>query len=357
MTNTAPSEETSPVPVAELSPTTPPPGDDVDPVARLDAGLIRDLEGSMAPNTWRAYRSDLNDYNDWLFHRPGRWDNPEVIAAYFRHLADNQAAWSTIERRKAAISKLVAIQVVHGHRDPLEDPTRHPRIALAMKAIRRQLSTDQDRARPLTAERLLQVLVAIDPDTLAGTRDIAMLLIGWYGALRVSELARLTPTDLDPDSNGLVLAVAPSKTADHTVWVPIHRQPDSQWDPTTRLTHWLDVLRDRDVDPDVDEDLAPAKGIWRRITRGDTLYQPTTSMTPQAITDLIRRRARQAGLTHIDQYSSHSLRAGFVTTAKDRGLDEGDIMRHTRHKSITVMRTYDRTTGYWNRNPTASLGL
>ena len=342
------------VPVGELSPPTPSDNQG------LDAGLVRGLERTMAANTWRAYRSDLTDYNTWLTHRPGRWDDPDVIAAYLRSLADDTgAAYATIERRKAAIAKLVAVQVIHHQRAPDDDPTRHPRISLTLKAIRRELSTDQTRARPLTAERLLQVLLAIPGDTLAGQRDIAMLLTGWYAALRVSELARLTPTDLEIDTHGLVIAVRPSKGADHTAWVPIHRQPDSQWDPVTHLQTWLTALTEADINtgPERSDGLDPDMAIWRRVTRGDTLYQPSRSITPQAITNLIRRRARSGGLAHVDDYSPHSLRAGFVTTAKDRGIDEGAIMRHTRYRSVTVMRTYDRTTDWWNRNPTQQLTL
>ena len=69
------------------------------------------------------------------------------------------------------------------------------------------------------------------------------------------------------------------------------------------------------------------------------------------------RRVTNSGLANASSYSAHSLRSGFITEAKNRGVDEADIMRHTRLKSLRIMRLYDRTTGWWNRNPTTSMTL
>lgn len=75
------------------------------------------------------------------------------------------------------------------------------------------------------------------------------------------------------------------------------------------------------------------------------------------IDGVVTRRVTQAALAGSTGYSAHSLRSGFITEAKNRGIDEADIMRHTRLKSLRIMRSYDRTTGWWNRNPTTIMML
>ena len=189
----------------------------------LGDDLVRDLEDSVAPNTWRAYRSDLADFATWVAYTSAEWRAPEVVATYLRTLEDGGAAYATITRRLTSIHKLVAIAA--GDLD-YEDPTKHPRVGVTLQAIRRRLSTDQDQANPLTSQRLLQVLLSIDTATVAGMRDVALLLVGWYGALRRSELAGLERHHLSLERDGLVLQLPQSKASpDHSVWVPIANQP------------------------------------------------------------------------------------------------------------------------------------
>lgn len=339
-------------------------------MARLDAIADDDrgryLRTSASDNTWRAYRSDLADYDRWCRQdRRRSWSSASTIATYLRFLADAGASYATIERRKSAIAKLVAAEAALS--DEIgEDPTKHQRVTLALKAIRKSLGTDQDRAEPLTGERLLQVLLAIDADTLAGQRDIALLLTGFYGALRVSELAAITPNRLTFEREGVAIALHDTKGLDHTVWVPVHRQSRSRWDPVAALEVWVETLTNSDLDERPEStpagDIAapfldPEAGIWRRITRGDNFYRPSRSISVDAIDDIVARRVMTAGLPKPRGYSPHSLRAGFVTEAKNRGIDEADIMRHTRHKSLEVMRGYDRTAGWWQRNATTGMSL
>ena len=135
---------------------------------------------------------------------------------------------------------------------------------------------------------------------------------------------------------------------DHSVWVPIANQPDSDWNPTARLEDWLEAA----------PRLRPTatEAVWLHVTRGDTVTRDAP-ITAAAINNVVQRRARSAGLENASGYSAHSLRAGFVTEAKNRGIDEADIMRHTRHKSVQIMRRYDRTSGLWIRNATTGVSL
>ena len=125
-----------------------------------------------------------------MAYTSAEWRAPEVVATYLRTLEDGGAAYATISRRLTSIHKLVAIAAIAAGDLDYEDPTKHPRVRVTLQAIRRRLSTDQDQATPLTSQRLLGP-VAIDTATATGIRDVALLLVGWYGALRRSELAGL----------------------------------------------------------------------------------------------------------------------------------------------------------------------
>jgi len=323
------------------------------PLAVLDNVLdsndaLADLRGSVAASTWRSYRADLRDYADFCTAQHQDWSKPATIVAYLHVLAAAGAAYATIERRQTSIAKLHEARAVLGDVD-VDDPTKHPKVRTALKRLRRELGTDQDRATPLTGERLIQVLHAIDTTTTTGLRDTALLLIGWYGAFRRSELAGMRRKHLTIDDHGIGIALPRSKGAqDHTVFVPIMRNPGSRFDPLAALETWLEEL---------DQRLDGEQGIWLRISRGDNVVMPTTPISGDAINSLVIRRVLAAGLDGAAGYSAHSLRSGFITEAKNRAIDEADIMKHSRHKSLAQMRLYDRTSGWWQRNATASMGL
>jgi integrase len=315
--------------------------------AALDSQVVRDIKGSAAPKSWRAYRSDLTDLGHWLNGRD--WTDPNVIGDYLRALEDAGAAYSTIQRRTTSIAKLVEVLAAIGHMDPAADPTKHPTARVALKAIRRRLGTDLDQAAPLTAERLIQVLLSIDATTLAGRRDIALLLIGWFGAFRRSEISGIRRGDLAIDDHGVVITLQRSKASqEHAVIVPIARTPESRWCPVDALEQWLTGL----------DALADATDVvWPWITRGDNLRTGIPPVGDAAIDGVVTRRVTAAGVADSADYSAHSLRSGWITEAKNRRIDEADIMRHARLKSLSIMRSYDRRTGWWNRNPTAGTSL
>ena len=129
--------------------------------------------------------------------------------------------------------------------------------------------------------------MSIDTATVAGMRDVALLLVGWYGALRRSELAGVGRHHLSLDRDGLVLQLPRSKASpDHSVWVPIANQPDSDWNPTTRLEDWLEAATR----------LRPtaAEAVWLHVTRGDTVTRDAP-ITAAAINNMVQRRTRSAG--------------------------------------------------------------
>lgn len=317
------------------------PSDDV-------VAAMTDLVNGLRPNTRRAYHRDLVDYLDWCQHANRAWDEPTSIAAYLRELHRHGSAASTIGRRVPAIHKLWEIKQVATGDTELWDPTKHPIVKNALKAIRQDLGGDQDKAAPLIGNDMVQLLSSIDDNTSADLRDRALLLVGWYGALRVSELMAIRRPDLDFDGdNGVIVTLGRTKSDNQRVPVAITANPSSRWDPVTHLRTWLDHLEQ------TSEGFA-GDVVWARTLKSGGIRRPAGAISsPKSIYTLISNRSRKAGLTNTDGgpgYSPHSLRAGFITEAKNRDIDEAAIMRHTRHKSVSVMRGYDRDTRHWHRN-------
>lgn len=337
----------------------------------LGPKLGQDFVDGLAANTFRSYEADLRDYFSWITGDGRPWSDPYAIADYLEALADVPAAYATIARRITSIHKLT-IAVALAKKEPLtreDDPTKHPAVSLKLQALRKRLGTDQGSAEPLTGSRLLETLIAIEPDTNAGIRDRAILLIGFYGALRRSELAGMRRGHVvDDGADGLAISLPTSKTSQtETVWVPIAAHPRSNYDPVAALDAWLDVAGAAQIAAGV----GPGSGspVWLPITRGDTITRPAQAMSASSINSTVQRRVINAGLfvppvkdeedetKETNPYSAHSLRSGFITEAKNRGIDEADIMAHTRHKSIQMMRHYDKRAGWWQRNPTTSIEL
>jgi len=145
------------------------------------------------------------------------------------------------------------------------------------------------------------------------------------------------------DDHGVGITLLRSKGAqDHTVFVPIMRNPGSRYDSFARLETWLGHL---------DQHLPGEHAIWLRISRGDNFGLPARPISGEAIDGLVSRRVLAAGIDGAACCSVHSFRSGFITEAKNRGVDEADIMKHTRHKSVAQMRLYDRTSGWWTATP------
>jgi len=256
----------------------------------LDAQVVRDIRDSAATNTWRAYRADLDDFGIWVNAETAEWSDPTVLADYLRALEAAGAKYSTIERRLTSISKLVEVFVAVGYLDPIETPTKHPTVTVALKAIRRRLGTDLDQAAPLTAERMIQVLLAIDDTSRAGQRDIALLLVGFYGAMRRSEISAIRRSHINIDAHGATIRLARTKASqDHSVVIPIARNKTSRWCPVTTLENWLTKLDNVGNQSDT---------VWPWITKGDTYRTGLPPIGPAALDGIVTRRVHVAGLAN-----------------------------------------------------------
>jgi site-specific recombinase XerD len=291
-----------------------------------------------ADSTVRAYRTDWQVFLTWCAEQ-GREALPasgETVALYVTDLASSGLKIATMNRRLVAISQ--------AHRAAnLESPTASASVRSIMKGIRRVHGTAQvGKAPAITSE--IRRMVDMLGDNLIGVRDRALLLLGFAGAFRRSELVSLDVTDIRFTSEGAVVTLRRSKTDQEaqgrTIGIPYGSQPATC--PIRQLQAWLDASGVTD---------GP---IFRPINRHGQL-QPSR-LSDKAVALIVKRSAQAAGLEPA-RYGGHSLRAGMATSAAANGASERAIMAQTGHKSVTVVRRYIREGSLFRENAATSLGL
>ena len=181
-------------------------------------------------------------------------------------------------------------------------------------------------------------------DRLIGVRDRALLLVGFAGAFRRSELVALDVDDMADTTDGLVVTIRRSKTdqegAGEQIGIPYGSDPATC--PVRSYRAWLDASG------------VTSGPVFRAVTRHGRMSD--RRLGDAAVADVVKRCARVAGLDPC-QFAGHSLRAGLITSAAEAGVAERDIMRQSRHKSVPVMRRYIRGATVWQANAAAAVGL
>ena len=238
-----------------------------------------------------------------------------------RRTRTSPKSYATIEIVYSAISHT---QRTAGH----EWPHAHPLIVRVMRGIRRALGTTQKRASALSVGDLHAMVAACSAD-LAGARNRALLALGFFAALRRSELVALEVADVREEPRGLVVRVRESKTDQTAVGQDIALPPakDKTVCPVRLFRAWLAASE------------ITAGPLFRRIDKGGNLGN--RPLTPQSVGLLVKRLAEESGLDP-ETFSGHSLRAGFATSAAANGKSLHNIMRQTRHTSERVAMSYIR---------------
>ncbi|MET9795324.1 site-specific integrase [Nocardiopsis alba] len=356
--------------------------------------LGRFLANAQSPATLRAYRADWTAFGAWCLTE-GRTSlpaDPVDVAVYLAACAQHgegtgrPLAPSTLERRAAAIA---AVHGAHG----LDSPTRAEVVRMTLRGIRRTRKARPRRKAPVLLSTL-EALLAVRPQDghpggVARRRDAVLLLTGFAGALRRSELAALTFDDLtlvkDPvdGTPTLVVSLHTTKTDQEgrkNQQVALPRGRHRATCPVCALADWahlLELLRDHGAHalrnhlertPGAPPTGAHSCSELERLTLADGTGRPLLpsvdrhgrvaerSMSPRAVGDLVKRYAQRAGLDP-DDFGGHSLRAGFATQAALGGAADREIMRQGRWTNPGTVHDYIRTANPLEDNAVTRLGL
>jgi len=283
---------------------------------------------SKAQNTLRAYKAAWGEFQIFCAQRGAvaMPASPAAVVEYVTTLAESGARVSTIQ------TKLAAIAFAHAARNG-DNPAKSEAVRLVMQGIRRKLGCAPHQKAPITRAELVRMLDALGDD-LAGARDRAILLLGFAGAFRRSELVALNVEDVRFGVNDVTITVRRSKTDQEghgaVKRVPMLGADDAAVCPVRALKAWLDAAQ------------IQSGAVFRAIDRWGYVRQ--ARLTDRAIALVIKRAAVAAGLDP-RQFAGHSLRAGFVTQAAADNTPEWAIAEVTGHKSREVLQKYIRDAG------------
>ena len=304
-------------------------------IKTLQEETLKNLQSSKANNTVRVYKSDFKDFG--LFCVKNGFKNlpsdPKIVSLYLTHLSTKEVKLSTIKRRLVSIG---VIQKMKGH----YLATKHPVIVENLMGIKRRKGTVQKGKKPILINELKKILKVIDEQNIQDIkklRDKSIILIGFSGGFRRNEIVSLDYEDLDFVHEGLKITVKRSKT-DQFGEGSIKALPyfeDSVYCPVTILQRWLNISKIR-------------KGsLFRRFTKGSKLTNDR--LTDQTVALLIKDYLNIAGIDSTN-YSGHSLRSGFATSAAESGAEERSIMAMTGHKSTEMVRRYIKEANLFKNN-------
>lgn len=295
------------------------------------------LEQSKAPNTRRAYRADWADFSSWCakYRRSPLPASPDTVAYYLADRSQNLKT-STLQRRLASIAEA---HRVSGH----ESPTKAAQVKLVWAGIRREKGVAQAHKKPALTKHIREMVGHL-PGTLLGVRDRALILLGFAGAMRRSELVGLDVTDVALGEDGLVVVIRKSKTdqvrAGRKIGIPFGTNPDTC--PVRAVIAWIE-------EAEIEE--GP---LFRAVNRHGQVMD--TALSGRAVANVVKRRLVDAGMS-ARGYAAHSLRAGLITQAAMAGVSERAIQDQSGHKSLAVMRRYIRDGSLFRENAAAKVGL
>jgi len=292
-----------------------------------------------AKNTRRAYKADWDDFEKYLTprKRSALPASPDDVALYLRYLIQyRRLKTSTVARRLAAIAE-------HHQANGYSSPSAEWVVRNTLRRLRCEHGSPANGKAPLLVGDVKRIMDSI-PETLTGTRDRAILLLGFAGAMRRRELVSLDIPDLALAPEGLVISINQSKT-DQTrkgrkIGIPYGASEATC--PVKAVLKWIEVS-------DVSE--GP---LFRGVTKHDSVR--TTRLTDQVVADIVKRYVRAIG-KYSARFSAHSLRAGFITAAAIAGVCERAIQDQSGHKSVTILRRYIRDACVFRANAASKVGL
>ena len=291
-------------------------------IKNLELETIKNLRNSKSANTLRAYQSDYNDFS--LFCSKNGFQamptQPKILALYITHLS-SYSKYSTLKRRLASIS------ILHKTKGHYID-TKHPIIMENLMGIKRTNGSNQKGKKPLLINDLKALIQAIHQSVEKDSRksrDKAIVLIGFSGGFRRSELVSIEYEDLEFVLEGVKIFVKRSKTDQSgegmTKAIPYFENLD--FCPVIALKNWIEISKIK------------KNKIFKISDKGVSL--------------IIKKYANLAGLD-AQRYAGHSLRSGFATSTAESGAEERNIMAMTGHKSTEMVRRYIKEANLFKNN-------
>ncbi len=307
----------------------------------LHEATLNNLKSSKANNTLRAYKSDFKDFGAFcakhgLNSLPS---DPKIVSIYLTHLSKNSKI-STIRRR------LVSISMVHKLKGHYLD-TKHPIITENLLGIKRVKGSVQKGKKPILINHLKSIINVIDEQNaqeIKKIRDRSIILIGFGGGFRRTELISIDHEDLEFVPEGLKINIKRSKTDQFgegmTKGLPYFS--NETYCPVISLKRWLEISKIK------------SGPIFRRFSKGSLLTDKR--LTDQSVVLLMKEYLNLAGIEN-KNFSGHSLRAGFATVAAESGADERSIMAMTGHKTTQMVRRYIREANIFKNNALSKIKI
>ena len=300
----------------------------------LHEATLNNLKLSKANNTLRAYKSDFKDFGAFcskhgLNSLPSE---PKIVSLYLTHLSKNLKV-STLRRR------LVSISMVHKLKGHYLD-IKHPIIIENLMGIKRSNGSIQVGKKPILINHLRSIINVINEQKIKDIkkfRDKAIILVGFGGGFRRTELVSIDYEELEFVTEGLKINIKRSKT-DQFGEGMVKGLPyfnNETYCPVINLKKWLEISKIK------------SGPIFRRFSKGSSLNKKR--LTDQSVVLLIKYYLNLAGIEN-KNFSGHSLRSGFATVAADSGADERSIMAMTGHKTTQMVRRYIREANIFKNN-------
>ena len=287
-------------------------------VKSLELETLKNLKNSKANNTLRAYQSDFRDFSEFCAKNgfSSMPTQPKIIALYITHLSKS-SKFSTLKRRIASIS------VLHKLKGHYLD-TKHPIIMENLHGIKRTLGSRQKAKKPILINDLKLIIKAIDEDKI---RDKALILIGFSGGFRRSELVNIHYDDIEFVTEGVKILIKRSKT-------------DQTGEGSVKAIPYFD-----------NQEFCPVVALKNYVSKkfSNTNEGKIFNISDKSVALIIKRYAEKAGLDS-SKYAGHSLRSGFATTAAEFGAEERNIMAMTGHKTTQMVRRYIQEANLFKNN-------
>ena len=291
-------------------------------IENLELETIKNLKNSKSFNTLRAYQSDYNDFSFFCSKNGFKAmpTLPKILSLYITELS-SKSKYSTLKRRLASISILHKIKGYY-------IDIKHPIIIENLMGIKRTIGSNQKGKKPLSINDLKLLINAINETNdknFRKIRDKAILLIGFAGGFRRTELVNIEHEDIEFVSEGVKIFVKRSKT-DQSGEGMIKAIPyfsSNQYCPVIALKEWVNVLKNNE--------------------------NKIFNISDKSVALILKKYANKAGLDS-RKYSGHSLRSGFATSTAESGAEERNIMAMTGHKSTEMVRRYIKEANLFKNN-------